>query len=70
MEETLEKSREALYLEKKREFFSFFLDGLPIAELAALADKITGRVKILEKKLQKDIEASGKPTNDDEEESE
>jgi DNA-directed RNA polymerase specialized sigma24 family protein len=54
MEEMLEKARVALYEEKKRQFFSFFVDGLPPLEIAALADKCSGRVKILEKRAEKE----------------
>lgn len=54
MEEMLEKARAALYEEKKRQFFSFFAEGLPPLEIAALADKCSGRVKILEKRAEKE----------------
>lgn len=54
MEEMLEKARVALYEEKKRQFFSFFVEGLPPLEVAALADKCSGRVKILEKRAEKE----------------
>lgn len=54
MEEMLEKARAALYEEKKRQFFSFFVEGLPPLEIAALADKCSGRVKILEKRAEKE----------------
>jgi DNA-directed RNA polymerase specialized sigma24 family protein len=53
LEETLEKARAALYEEQKRRFFSFFVEGLPPLEIAALADKCSGRVKVLEKKESK-----------------
>ena len=56
LEENLEKAREALYEESKRKFYSFFVDGLPPLEIAALADKCSGRVKILEKKVEKEAE--------------
>jgi hypothetical protein len=63
MEELLEKARAALYEEKKRQFFSFFVEGLPPLEVAALADKCSGRVKILEKRdeKQKEKEAAQTP---------
>lgn len=54
LEETLEKARAALYEEQKRRFFSFFVEGLPPLEIAALADKCSGRVKVLEKRAEKD----------------
>jgi DNA-directed RNA polymerase specialized sigma24 family protein len=54
LEETLEKSRAALYEEQKRRFFSFFVEGLPPLEIAALADKCSGRVKVLEKRAEKE----------------
>ena len=54
MEEMLEKARAALYEEKKRQFFSFFVEGLPPLAIAALADKCSGRVKILEKRAEKE----------------
>jgi hypothetical protein len=54
LEETLEKARAALYEEQKRRFFSFFVEGLPPLEIAALADKCSGRVKILEKRTEKE----------------
>jgi DNA-directed RNA polymerase specialized sigma24 family protein len=54
LEETLEKARAALYEEQKRRFFSFFVEGLPPLEIAALADKCSGRVKVLEKRAEKE----------------
>ena len=62
MEEMLEKARLALYEEKKRQFFSFFVDGLPPLEIAALADKCSGRVKILEKRDEKQKEKEAPQT--------
>jgi DNA-directed RNA polymerase specialized sigma24 family protein len=58
LEETLEKARAALYEEHKRKFFSFFIDGLPPMEVASLADKCSGRVKILEKRADAEKAAS------------
>jgi len=54
LEETLEKARAALYEEHKRRFFSFFVEGLPPLEIAALADKCSGRVKVLERRAEKE----------------
>jgi DNA-directed RNA polymerase specialized sigma24 family protein len=54
LEETLEKARAALYEEQKRRFFSFLVEGLPPLEIAALADKCSGRVKVLEKRAEND----------------
>jgi DNA-directed RNA polymerase specialized sigma24 family protein len=62
MEELLEKARAALYEEKKRQFFSFFVEGLPPLEVAALADKCSGRVKILEKRDEKQKEKEAPQT--------
>ena len=58
LEETLEKARAALYEEQKRRFFSFFAEGMEPLEIAALADKCSGRVKVLENKLEKEKKAS------------
>lgn len=52
MIEQLEKLRANLYADKNRMFFSFFVEDLPPMEIAALADKCSGKVKILEKKAE------------------
>ncbi len=56
LEENLEKFRAGLYDDKKRGFYSFFVEGLAPAEICALADKCSGRVKILEKKAATEAE--------------
>jgi hypothetical protein len=56
MEELLERARASLYPEneKSRQFYSFFIEGLPPLEVSALADKCSGRMKILEKRAEKE----------------
>ena len=60
MQENLDKMKGALYEEQKRAFYSFFVDDLPPVEVAALADKVTGRVKVLERKAEKEAEKKEK----------
>lgn len=61
-EEKLAKLQEQLYADQKRNFFSFFVEGLDSAEIQALAGKCSGKVKILEKKAeaQNAIDAANK----------
>lgn len=56
MEELLERARASLYPQddKARQFYSFFIEGLPPLEVSALADKCSGRMKILEKRAEKE----------------
>lgn len=56
MAETMKKLEDGLYTESKRNFFSFFVEGMDPNEISALADKCGGRVKILEKKAAKQAE--------------
>lgn len=52
IEENLEKLNKALYADTERKFFSFFIEGLSSAEIQALTDKCSGKVKMLEKKAE------------------
>lgn len=60
MQENIEKLKNSLYDEKKRAFYSFFVDDLPPVEVAALADKVTGRVKVLERRAEREAEKKAK----------
>lgn len=60
MQENLDKMKSALYEEQKRAFYSFFVEDLPPVEVAALADKVTGRVKVLERKAEREAEKKEK----------
>lgn len=54
MQENLERMKNSLYDDKRRAFYSFFVDDLPPIEVATLADKVTGRVKVLERRAEKE----------------
>lgn len=62
MQENLDKLKKSLYDEQKRAFYSFFVEDLPPIEVATLADKVTGRVKVLERKAEKEAEKKAKET--------
>lgn len=64
MTEMIEKLEKNLYTEPKRNFFSFFVEGLSPDEILALADKCGGRVKILEKKAEKQAEVDAANKSD------
>lgn len=64
IKESLKKKEDSLYDDVKRSFYAFFLEGLSPEEISQLADKCSGRVKILQKKEQAEKERVEKEKTD------
>jgi hypothetical protein len=54
MKEKISEKEKKMEEDAKMSFFKFFLEGLPDAEVSQLADKCSGRLKILQKRDEKE----------------